>query len=98
MWVFKIVILASRKTYYTKSNPDPKPAVIVDNPDQIGKKKKQTVNLETEVPLRKANYLPKELVSLNDIDFDLKFKYSVFKTKFEIDLKNTIIDPVYFHF
>ena len=73
--------MASRKTYYTRSNPDPKPTVIVDNPDQIGKKKKQIVNLETEVPLRKSNSLPKELVSLNDIDFDLKFEYSLFKTK-----------------
>ena len=50
MGIQKIVILASRKTYYTRSNTDPKPSVIVDNPYQIGKKKKQTVNLETEVP------------------------------------------------
>ena len=32
--------MASRKFYYTRSNPDPKPAIIVDNPDRIGKKKK----------------------------------------------------------
>ena len=62
------------------------------------KKKKQTVNLETKVPLRKANSLPKELVSLNDIDFDLKFEYSLFKTKFETDLKNTVIDPIFLSF
>ena len=54
------------------------PAIILDNPDQISKKKKQTVNLETEVPLRKSNSLPKELVSSNDIDFYLKFEYSLF--------------------
>ena len=58
------MILASRKTYYTRSNPDPNPTVIVDFLDQIGKKKKQTINLETEVPLRTTNSLPKELVSL----------------------------------
>ena len=37
-------------------------------------------------------------MSLNDIDFDLKFEYSLFKTKFETDLKITIIDPVFLSF
>ena len=100
MGIQKKVILASRKTYYTRSNPDPKPAVIVDNREQIGKnkKKKQIVNLETEVPLRKANSLPKELVSLSDIYFDFKFEQSLFKTKSETDLKDTIIDLVFTSF
>ena len=73
MWVLKTVILASRKIYYTSSNPDPKPTVIVDNLDQIGKKKKQLEYLEPEVSLKRVNSLPQELVSLQDIDFDLKF-------------------------
>ena len=37
-------------------------------------------------------------MSLNDIDFDLKFEYSLFKTKSETDLKNTVIDPVFISF
>ena len=37
-------------------------------------------------------------MSLNDIDFDLKFEYSLFKTKSEIDLKNIVIDLVFLSF
>ena len=75
MWVFyPINILAPKKIYYTRSKPDPNPPEIVDNSDQIGKKKKKQIDsFETEIPLRRANSLPKELVSLSDIDFDLNF-------------------------
>ena len=61
-------------------------------------KRKKNVNLETKVPLRKDNSLPKELVSLSDIDFDFKFEQSLFKVKFETDLKDTVIDPVFISF
>ena len=74
MGIYTINIPAPKKVYYTRSNPDPNPADIVDNLNQIGKKKKQIISLEIEVPLRKANSLPKELVSLSDIEFDLKFE------------------------
>ena len=44
MGIQKTVILASRKTYSNRSNPDNKPGIIVDNQDEISKKKKQTIN------------------------------------------------------
>ena len=50
------------------------------------------------MPLRKANSLPKELVSLTDIDFDFKFENSLFRNKSETDLKETIIDLVFTSF
>ena len=62
------------------------------------KRKKQIVSLEAEVPLRKANSLPKELVSLTDIEFDFKFENSLFRNKSETYLKETIIDPVFTSF
>ena len=92
MYTLKKVILAYRKVYYTRSNPDPKPAVIVDNLDRIGKKKKHSENLEAEVSLIIVNSLPKELVSLQYIDFDLKFEHSLFKSKSENDLKTIVLD------
>ena len=95
---WKIVIIASRKSYYTRSNPDPKPVVIVDNPDRIGKKKKQTENLEAEISLIRVNSLPSELVSLQNIDFDLKFEHSLFKSKYESDLKTVVLDPGFVSF
>ena len=74
MGIYTIIILAPKKVYYTRSNPDPNPADIVDNPDQIGKNKKQTVSSETEVSLKRVDSLHKELVSLSDIEFDLNFE------------------------
>ena len=94
----KTVILASRKVYYNRSNPNSKPVIIVDNPDQIGKKKKQLENLEVEVSLKRVNSLPQELVSLQDIDFDLKFEHSLFRIKSESDLKITVLDLVFTSF
>lgn len=80
------------------SSPDPNPIVIVDNPDRIRKKKKQTKNLEAEVSLIRVNSLPQELVSLQHIDFDLKFEHSLFKIKYENDLKTTILEPDFVSF
>ena len=34
-------------------------------------------------------------MSLTNIDFDFKFEHSFFKNKSEIDLKDTVIDPVF---
>ena len=90
--------MASRKTYYTRSNLDPKPVVIVDDLDQIGKKKKQTENLEAEISLIRVISLPSELESLQDIDFDLKFEHSLFQSKSENDLKTTVVDPAFVSF
>ena len=59
--------MASRRVYYTRSNPDPQPVVIVDNPDRIGKKNKRVEDLGNKVSLVKENSLPKKLSSLQDI-------------------------------
>ena len=98
MGIYTIIILDPKKLYYTRSNPNPNPADIVDNLNQIRKKRKQTVSLETEVSLIKADSLPKELVSLSNIEFDFRFEKSLFRTKSETDLKETIIDPTLISF
>ena len=59
MGIYPINIMAPKKVYYTRSNPDPNPPDIVDNLDQIGKKKKKIVSSETKVPLKIADSLPK---------------------------------------
>ena len=94
----KTVILTSRKIYYTRSNPDPKPSIIVDNLDRIGKKTKQIEDLDAKVSLIRANSLPQELVSLQDIEFDLKFEHSLFRRKSESDLKTVVLDPIFISF
>ena len=90
--------MASRKFYYTRSNPDPKPIVIVDNLDRIRKKNKQTEYLDAKFSLIRANSLPQELVSLQDIPFDLKFQHSLFRNRSKSNLSTAIIDPVFISF
>ena len=84
--------MASRRFYYTRSNPDPQPIVIVDNPDRIGKKIKRVEDLGNKFSLVKENSLPKHLSSLQDIEFDINFEQSLFRTKSESDLQINVID------
>ena len=62
------------------------------------KRKKQTENLEAKISLIRVNSLPSELVSLEDIDFDLKFEHSLFKSKSKSDLKTVVLDPSFISF
>ena len=66
--------MASRRVYYTRSNPDLEPTIIVDNPDRILKKNKKIESLGNKNSLIKANSLPNKLSSLQDIEFDLSFE------------------------
>ena len=98
MGILTIIILAPKKFYYSRSNPDPNPPDIVDNLDQIGKKEKKIDSSETKIPLKSADSLPKELLSLSDIEFDLKFEKSLFRTKSETHLKEIVLDHVFTSF
>ena len=41
----------------------------------------------------KENSLPNKLSSLQDIEFDLAFEQTLFRTKSESDIHNIVIDP-----
>ena len=69
----KIVILASRRVYCTRSNPDPQPAAIVDNLDKIGKKNKQVEDLGNKVSSVRSNSLPKKISEYTIHRLCLKF-------------------------
>ena len=73
--------MPSRRVYFTTSIPDPQSAVIVDNPDRIGKKIKKVESLGNKVSLVKGNSLPNKLSSLQDIEFDLNFEQYLLRTK-----------------
>ena len=65
----------------------------MDNPDRIGKKKKHIEDLDVKISLNRVNSLPQELVSLQDIEFDLKFGNSLFISKSESNLNIVGLDP-----
>ena len=90
--------MASKRIYYTKAHPDPQPAIIVDDPDIILRKNKKVESLGSSSHLIRANSLPKNLSSLEDIEFDLSFEHSLFRTKYENSIYDSVIDPNFIQF
>lgn len=97
-FTYKIKILAPKRTHYTTAHPDPNPATIVDDLDRILRKPKKIETQGSSSHLIKENSLPKELSSLKDIQFDLSFEISFFRTKFENSIHDTVIDPNFIQF
>ena len=62
------------------------------------KKNKKVEDLGAKISFDRANSLPKELVSLQDIEFDLNFEHYLFRGKLGTDLKSVVIDPVFISF
>jgi len=73
--------LAPIRPHYTRAHPDPNPATIIDDLDRILRKLKKVETQGSSSQLIKENSLPKELSSLEDIQFDLSFELSLFRTK-----------------
>jgi len=81
-------MLDSKRTYYTRAHLDPQLAIIVDDRDRILRKHKKVESQGRVSQLNKSNSLPKDLSSLEDIQLDLSFENSLFRTKSE----NSIYD------
>jgi len=90
--------LAPKKTHYTRVNPDPNPATIVDDPDNILRKPKKVETQASSSQLVKANSFPEELSTLEEIPFDLSFDLSLFRTKLENATHETMLDPNFIQF
>lgn len=85
--------MASRRTHYTRANPDPNLAQVFDNPNPISRKSKKEESSASHTPLTKANSCPDEWLFLEDIPFDEQFDFSLFKSKSESEIYDTILDP-----
>jgi hypothetical protein len=67
--------------------------IATDNLEQLLKKKTIVEGLVRHNPLQKSPSLPEELVSLQDLDFDILFKQILFRTKSDSFVAETILDP-----
>ena len=63
--------MASRRIY-TRAYPDPNPPEIVDNPESILRKTPKSKTSTVVRPIHRANYVPKNLLSLQDTQVDLR--------------------------
>jgi hypothetical protein len=93
----KFKVLAPKRIH-TRSHPDPEPVTIVDNPEKLLRKRNIVEGQGSNSPLHRATSLPEKLVTIQDIEFDLPFEQSLFRTKSdsfvnEIVLDQTILQP-----
>ena len=61
------------KRAYTRSHPDPKPIIAIENPEQLLRKNTIAEGSGSHSPLHRSPSLPEELVALQDLDFDTIF-------------------------
>jgi hypothetical protein len=67
--------------------------IETDNPEQFLRKKTIAKGSVRHNPLQKSPSLPEELVSIQDLDFDIFFEQSLFRTKSDSFVAETILDP-----
>jgi hypothetical protein len=62
------------KRIFTRSHPDPEPATTIDNPEKLLRKKTIMEGLGSHGPFHRPPSLLEKLVSLQDLEFDIKTK------------------------
>jgi len=85
--------LASRRTHYTKANPNPNAAPVVDNPNLISRRPKREEGQISQTPLIKADSCIDEWLFLEDLHFDVPFDLSPFRTRSKSALDEIFLDP-----
>ena len=85
--------MAPKKIHYTRANPDPNPTTIVDDPDRILREPKIAETQASSSWLIRANSLLEELLTLEEIPFDLSFDLSLFRSKSKNGIHETLLDP-----
>jgi len=80
------------KRVYTKSHLDLEPPKILDDLEKLIRKRSFAESQGSNSALSRENSLPKNFVSIYDIQLELPFEHSLFMTKFESFVDETIID------
>ena len=84
--------MASRRTQYTRVNPDPNPPPAFDNPNLI---LRIIIRQECSIsprPLFRSNFCPNEWLFIKDLPFDKYFDLFLFRTNSESELEDTVLD------
>jgi hypothetical protein len=80
------------KKVYTRENPDSKPVASVSDPEKLLYKRKERIT-DSVCYLDRNLSLPKDRVKrIDDIDFDLLFEQTMFRSKTESYLNEIIFD------
>jgi hypothetical protein len=80
------------KRIHTRSHPDPEPVKVVDNPEKLIRKRSLAEIQGSSSPPPRETSLPEKFVTIQDIQFDLPFEHSLFRTKSDIFVDETVLD------
>jgi hypothetical protein len=84
------------KRVFTRSHPNPEPAIATDNPERLLMKKNTAEVSRSHIPLMRSPSLPEKLVSFQDLEFDISFQQSLFRTKSDSFFSETALDQMIF--
>ena len=83
--------LASKR--YTRANPDPNPPPVFENPNLIPRIVKRQEGSLSPRPIFRSHTWPSEWLFVEDLSFDECFELSLFISKTETVLDDTVLDP-----
>ena len=78
--------MASRRTDYTRANPDPNPSQVFDNPNLISRISRRQESSVGPTPSIKIDSCPDEWLFVEDLPFDESFDLSLFKPGLKVHL------------
>jgi hypothetical protein len=86
------------KRIHSRRNPDPEVVIPVSDPEKIVHKRKEK-KISPVLCLDRYLSLPKDgVTSIEDLDFDVKFEQTLFRTKYESCLNEIIFDKKRFQY
>ena len=76
------------RTIYTRRNPDPdpNPPKVVEDPERILRRKKRKVDSGIPLISRSVSFPKEGFISVDYLQFYMKFEQSLFKSKLDSDL------------
>ena len=79
---------------YTRSNPnlDPNLPEVVEDPERILKNKKTKIDSGNPSINRSISFPEEGFISVDDLEFDLKFEHSLFRSESDSDLSQIVFD------
>ena len=78
---------------HTRSNLDPNPPFIVDDPEKIFRRLKSPISESAVWKIKRTTSLPKNLFTFEHLPFDIQLELSLWRSKSESCLPEVIFEP-----
>jgi hypothetical protein len=82
------------KKVHTQSHPDTEPSTVIDNPEQLLRRKVLATSSASCTPLHKSPSFSGEPDILQNLDLDLRPPRNLVRTRSETFMTGLIFDPI----